>query len=228
MGADCRVDPRLARTARARAALSRSRGRAPRTRSGLLRRAPALTGRSRAAILPSQPAAAPGQPGPCSPGLQSRRDERATTAVLAPLSPRGPAPAATDHGPPLPSQNTASHSSARRREQRPPQPRRSGGDCAPGGGACKKLGGGRSAQAPPRPRPARPRSPSLGPCCAHQARAREAARESEPLGRARAQRPGRCLCRDSGRAASIARSPRRLRERGGPAGAKPVDKVSGV
>lgn len=87
----------------------------PPSRSRLPRRAPALTRRSRAAILPSQPAAAPGQHGPCNPGLQSRRSRPTTATFPASLSPRRPAPEATDDGPPLPSQNPESHRSARRR-----------------------------------------------------------------------------------------------------------------
>lgn len=65
--------------------------------------------------------------------------------------------------------------------------------------------------AAPRPRPGpAPRAPvalPARPAARTGTRAREAARESEPLGRARAQRPGRCLSRDFGRAASLARSP---------------------
>lgn len=65
---------------------------------------------------------------------------------------------------------------------------------APGAAPAKSLAGG----AAPRPRPGpapRARTPSSPrrPRRAHRARAREGARESEPLGRARAQRPGWCL-----------------------------------
>ncbi|XP_059132731.1 pikachurin [Peromyscus eremicus] len=174
-----------------------SRGRAPpslpRTRSRLPRRAPALTDRSRAAILPSQPAAAPGgSPDPATRDLQSRSSQpdnsRGSGVPVVPRAGRLQRPPATGCRCPLttprePPQRQATITAAataetlrrglrarRRRQQEAWQ-----GAQHPG-----------PAQAPPRaPRtlPPPPHPPLRRPCGAHRARAREVARESEPLGR---------------------------------------------